>query len=364
MVSIGREYVFIDLGGKSEGYFPVAEVTGEDGQPTVAVGDMVSAYFLSAGKGGMLFTTRLGAGAEAQAHLQEAFANAIPVEGTIDKEIKGGYQVKIAGGVRAFCPFSQLGLRLREEEEVVGRSLSFLIIEYRDNGKSVVVSHRRLVEEERKARREELRATLEEGMTVRGVVTSVQRFGAFVDIGGLEGLVPISEIAWSRVENIEDVLHVGQELDLVILKLDWDNDRFSFSRKQALTDPWSQAAATFPVGSIHTGTVARLTNFGAFVTLADGIDGLVHISKLGAGRRINHPREVVQVGDSLEVKIEAVDQEARRLSLAVVTSDPAAAPVTDEPAAAGKSAPTPPPSGGSFGTLGDLLAAKLKGGKG
>jgi len=373
VISIGREYAFINLGGKSEGYFSLAEVTDENGEPTIKVGDRVEAYFLSAGKGGMLFTTKLGSGAESSAHLEDAFRNRIPVEGTVEKEIKGGFSVRIAGAVRAFCPFSQIGLPRAENEEVIGEKLPFLIIEYRDNGRTVVVSHRRVKEMEREARRKELQETLQEGAAVKGVVTSLQKFGAFVDIGGLEGLLPISEVAWSRVEDIGERLFVGQELDLVVLRLDWENDRFSFSLKQAMSDPWEDAAGEYPEGSIHTGVVARLVNFGAFVTLGEGVDGLIHISRLGAGRRINHPREVVSVGQEVEVKVESVNSEERRISLALVSVGGVEVAAgggkededTDNRREFEQFRRQKQGRGGekaeSLGTLGDLLAAKLKG---
>jgi len=365
VVSVGREYVFIDLGGKSEGYFAVSEVMDESGEVTVAAGDTVVAYFLSAGKGGMLFTTMRGTGAGAHAHLEDAWRSGVPVEGTVDGEVKGGFSIKLTGQVRAFCPFSQMGVARRENDEVLGTKLPFVIIECKDNGRSVVVSHRKAREIERRARRDELRRTLAAGDRVRGTVVSLRNFGAFVDIGGLEGLLPVSEVAWSRVESIEDVLHVGQELDLVVLALDWENDRFSFSRKQAMRDPWERAAEDFPVGTPVTGTVARLVNFGAFVTLADGVDGLIHVSKLGGGRRINHPREVVAVGDRVEVKIEAFDLERRRVSLSM--ADGAAARQEDgggserreyECFRARQGASDRAPA--SLGTLGDLLADKLR----
>ncbi len=187
-------------------------------------------------------------------------------------------------------------------------------------------------------------------------MTSIQKFGAFVDIGGIEGLLPVSEIAWSRTEKVSDVLSAGQQVEVIIKKIDWEKEKFSFSLKDALPDPWDRAADLFPVGSYHSGTVARLAGFGAFVTLAGGIDGLIHISKLGAGRRINHPKEVLKEGQSVEVKIEAVDRQNRKLSLSLAevsrAEEEAAAAIKDYQAKA--SAPQ------SLGTLGDLLKAKME----
>jgi small subunit ribosomal protein S1 len=188
-------------------------------------------------------------------------------------------------------------------------------------------------------------------------VTSIQKFGAFVDIGGVEGLLPVSEIAWTRTEKVGDILSVGQEVEVIIIKLDWDNDRYSFSLKDTLPNPWDRVEETYPIGSFHTGTVARITNFGAFVTLKDGVDGLVHISKMGAGRRINHPREVVKDGQSVEVQVEAVDRSQRRISLALAAISRAEA----EEAATMKEykeKATEEPQ--NMGTLGDMLKTKME----
>lgn len=376
IVRIGREWIFINLGGKSEGYFAISEVTAADGGLTVKEGDSIEAYFLSSGKGGMLFTTRLGKGSEASAHLEEAFHGGIPVEGTIEKEVKGGFNVKVAGGIRAFCPFSQTGLSRSENEAAVGRKLLFVIMEYKEAGKNIIVSHRAVLEEERRQQREKLKASLVEGMTVSGTVCSIRNFGAFVDIGGLEGLLPISEICWGRIEDIHERLHEGQQIEVKIMKLDWDNDRFSFSLKNATPDPWETVAEKYPENSTQQGVVSRLTTFGAFVTLGEGVDGLLHISVLAKGRRINHPREVVTEGQNIEVRIEAINQEERRISLspaeelaprrqtAQAGTDPDAEEEKqrqDYQEYMGKAEAKKKSE--SLGTLGDLLASRLNKGK-
>jgi small subunit ribosomal protein S1 len=328
VVRVGRDRVFVDLGAKSEGTFPLAEVTDPEGQTTVREGDSLEVYFLAAEHGEMRCTTRLGKDAASQGLLAEAFAGGIPVEGVIEAEIKGGFAVKLAGSTRAFCPFSQLGLVRGENDEVAGLTLDFRITEYGENGRNIIVSHRQIVEEERRRQRVKLQDTLSEGMTVNGVVASIRDFGAFVDIGGLDGLLPISEICWGHVEDINERLHIGQKVEVMIMKLDWEAERFSFSLKNATPDPWNNVLVNYPEGSTHQGRVARLSNFGAFITLEEGVDGLLHISKLGGGRRINHPREVLENGQDVEVKIEAVNLEDRRISLALVDKD--AAPENDD----------------------------------
>ncbi len=199
------------------------------------------------------------------------------------------------------------------------------------------------------------------GATVAGVVTAIRPFGAFIDIGGLEGLLPVSEIGWGHVEDIHSKLEVGQKVEVVVLKLDWENERYSFSLKQALTDPWQEAARKFTEGSFHTGTVARLTTFGAFVTLAEGVDGLIHISALAGGRRINHPREVVGEKQEVEVRIDKVDPVARRISLTLAEAARAAeAENRDEVEVREyiREADQKAPAGTS--TFADILAKKLR----
>jgi small subunit ribosomal protein S1 len=197
-----------------------------------------------------------------------------------------------------------------------GRHMTFLITRFEENGRNIVVSARALLEQEREQQKEALQASLQEGATVQGTISSIRDFGAFVDIGGVDGMIPISEIGWSRVEDIKEHLAIGQEVTAVIKKLDWKAGRITLSLKETMPNPWDAVRESFTEGSIHTGTVARLTTFGAFVTLAPGIDGLIHISKLGGGRRINHPREALETGQEVEVKVEGVDNETRKISLA------------------------------------------------
>jgi small subunit ribosomal protein S1 len=363
VLQIGPQWVFLDVGQKGEGVLDVKELQDEEGKVTVAAGDRLAAYFLSGAGGELRFTTRLGVGAAGAAQIEEAWRSGIPVEGRLEKEVKGGFEVRLAGGLRAFCPFSQLGLR-REDypEAVAGQTCSFKVIQFGEQGRNVVVSHRAILEEERARLREALKETLREGMVVKGTVTSLRDFGAFVDIGGVEGLLPISEISYGRVDDIKQVLQVGQELEVAVKKIDWEANRFSFSLRDTLADPWQKVGSVYVEGGTRTGTVARLAPFGAFVTLEDGIDGLVHISKLGAGRRLKHPGEVLKVGEKLTVTIEKIDLEARRISLAPVAAD-----TEDEKAEEPAKTPTgysEKPSGQGMGTLGDMLKKQLEKKKG
>jgi len=355
ILKITPDWIFLDLGRKSEGYLATKELTDKDGNVTVKEGDTIEAYYLPREDQEHLFTTRLGGGEVRQSFLEEAWHSGIPVEGVVEKEIKGGFEIKIAGSIRGFCPYSQMGLqRVDDPQAYVGERLSFKITEYAERGRNIILSNRSVLEEERRKQKEALKASLNEGMTVKGVITSIRPFGAFVNIDGVEGLIPISEISWGRVEDVGEYLKVDQEVEVVILKLDWDKERFSLSLKKALPDPWEDIESKYPADSIHKGTVARLANFGAFVTLTDGVDGLIHISRLRGERRINHPREVLTVGQTIEVKIESMDEENKRLSLA-----PAVTEGQEEKAAAEDYKKHAEQSSGSMGTLGDLLKIKF-----
>ena len=319
ILQIGEEWIFLDVGQKGEGVLDRKELLDNEGELSVVVGDTVSAYFMSRKGGELRFTTRLGGGSSGTAQLEEAWQSGIPVEGRIEKEIKGGYEIKLPGNVRAFCPFSQLGLRRQDNAEaVIDSSRDFRITKFEEQGRNIVVSHRAILEEERRRQRAELMESLKEGMVVSGTITNIRDFGAFVDIGGLEGLLPIAEISYSRVENIEDVLQVGQQIEVAVKKCDWENERFSFSLRDTLADPWARAKDSYPVGSTHTGKVSRLAKFGAFITLEGGIDGLVHISKIGGEQRIRHPQDVLSPGQELQVSIEKVDLDEKRISLVPV----------------------------------------------
>jgi small subunit ribosomal protein S1 len=324
IVKISAEWIFIDLGGKSEGYLERNELLDEEGKLSVKEGDIIHAYFLSTDNDELRFTTKIAGGEAGRHYLEEAWQSGIPVEGLVEKENKGGFEVKIAGELRGFCPYSQMGLqRGGNPSDLIGQHLAFRITQYGEKGRNIVLSHRSILEEERQRQREALIGSLQEGMKVTGTISSIRSFGAFVKIGSVEGLLPISEISWDRVEDIHHLVEVGREVEVVAMKLDWEKDRLSFSLKRALPDPWENIERDFPEGSRHNGTVVRLTDFGAFVTLAAGVDGLLHISKLGPGRRINHPREVVSKGQVVHITVDNIDKDNKRLSLSLVGSEQA-----------------------------------------
>jgi small subunit ribosomal protein S1 len=316
VVSISKDCVFLQLSGKSEGILDRDELTDGDGNLTVKVGDPLRVFFLDAENGELHFTTKIRGKAAGAEMLEQAFLEKMPVEGLVEKEIKGGYEIRI-GETRAFCPYSKMGEKRSEDSaQYVGKRLTFKIQEYKDNGRSILVSNRAIHEEARAERLEALKKTLQEGMVITGPIASIQPYGAFVDLGGIQALLPVSEISRSRVEDIQAVLSVGQEIRASILQLDWRKERITLSMKSLLADPWETAMEKYPKGTKHTGKVVRLADFGAFVSLESGIDGLVHSSEISkAGSYDPRGGLNLKVGQSLSVEILGVDQANRRISL-------------------------------------------------
>ena len=358
IIGITSEHIFLDLGRKGEGCIEKKEFHDADGNLTVREGDTIQAYFVGTRDNEMLFATRIGGGAVDQTQMEDAWRNGIPVEGTVEKEVKGGFSVRIAGGFRGFCPYSQLGNAPAESRgEPVGMRLLFRITKYDGSGRNIVLSHRVLLEEKRREEMESLRGTLREGMTVKGTITSVREFGAFVSVGPIRGLLPASEVGWDRGGDIRETLTPGQEIEVTIIRLDWEKERFSFSLKETLNDPWDRVEGKYPAGSQHAGNVSRLTAFGAFVSLEPGVDGLLHISKLGGGRRIRHPGEAVKEGEEVAVLVESVDRGKRRISLALQEDETEKGHAADSEEYRQYLQEKAPPS---LGSLGEALKAKLK----
>ncbi len=317
VVSVGEEWVFVDIGAKTEGAIAREELVDEDGTLTVRPGDRLDAYVVRARDGDVLLSVKMTAAATDQA-IEDAYRSGVPVEGLVTGERKGGYTVSIFGQ-QTFCPYSQIDFPGRgTSADYIDQRLPFRIIEHSEGGRNVVVSRRALLEEEKARQAEELKGRLSVGDIVPGRVTNLTNFGAFVDIGGLEGLIPMSEMAWYRVKEAGDVVNPGDTLDVKILALDWTHDRISLSRKQTLADPWHTATEKYPEEKVFSGKVNKLMTYGAFVELEPGLEGLIHISAMGAGRRLKHPKEMVTEGQNVDVKVLSVDPTARRISLELV----------------------------------------------
>ncbi len=314
--NITNQYVTLDVNAKREGLVPIADMTNEDGTLRCKIGDSVEVIFAGMQNGAFLFSGSIGAKQVIDRTLADAYAQQMPVEGLVEKEINGGYEVTVAGK-RAFCPFSQINLFRQEGAEYIGHKFSFLISEYGedDRGVNVIVSRRALLEKEREAQRQELVEDLHVGMIATGTVTRIVEFGVFVDLGGAEGLIPLKEIAWARDVKPEDVVKPGDKVDVQIKDLDWDRNRISLSLRGAQGDPWDDAAARFPQGSTFTGKITKIEKFGAFAQIVPGVEGLIPIGKLGGGRRLMSAREAVTEGQELLLQVDSVDVERRRFSL-------------------------------------------------
>jgi small subunit ribosomal protein S1 len=318
VVSISGDSVYVDLGGKTEGSIDIGEFVNEEGVPGIKEGDEVDAFFVSVQDGIRRLTTLVnGYSAVTLRAIRDAFEAGLPVNGEVKREVKGGFEVSV-GGVRCFCPFSQIDLKGGREGGVyLGRTFPFNVLEYEENGRNIIISRRARLEQEKQARIEELKKTLSEGQEITASVSSIQNFGVFVDLGGIDGLIPASEISWDRAERPGDVLTPGQKVTARIISLDWERNRLTLSLKAMQQDPWADVSDRYTPDSRINGTIVRLAPFGAFVRLAPGVEGLAHISNLGAGRRINHPKEVVEVGQAVEVYVLSVDAANRKISLSL-----------------------------------------------
>lgn len=332
VIAIGASSVFVSVGEKAEGTIDIVEFRDPStGDLTVAVGDEVKATVVDDGgeSGSAVLTRMLGRGGHAAAQLEQAYELGVPVEGVVSGETKGGFEVQI-GSIRAFCPGSQIDLRRGGERtpssSYIGQRFSFRVTKVENDARNVVVSRRDILEEQAAEEATQTWKTIREGAIVEGVVRTIRDFGAFVDLGGVDGMIHISELAFTRVSHPSDVLEVGQTVRVQIIKVadkaDKDGRRqIGLSLRALAEDPWSTVATRFPAGTTFSGEVKRVEAYGAFVELEPGIEGLVHISKMALDRRLNHARQAASVGDIVEVTVVGVDAGERRISLSMVEAD-------------------------------------------
>jgi small subunit ribosomal protein S1 len=318
IVSISGDYVFVDLGGKSEGVINLNEFLKEDGTYHVNEGDTIDAFFVAFSDGLKRFTSRSkGYSTVDLQGIRNAYEANLPVNGKVVSELKGGFEVHV-GKVRCFCPFSHIDLKgERRSEPYINQTFPFKILEYKENGRNVILSRRALLEEEQQERLREFKESLQVGMEVTGKIRAIQKFGAFIDLGGIDGLIPSSELSWNRAERAENLLSTGQEVTVKVIAIDWEKNRLTLSIKSMQPDPYTNAAENYPIDRTVKGTIVRLENFGAFVNLEPGVDGLIPISKFGTGRRIKHPKEVVEVGQLVEARVIDVDAANRKITLSM-----------------------------------------------
>ena len=320
VVAVTDSTVFVDLSAKSEGVVDVAEFKDADGNVNIKEGDKIKVFFTGEIHGEMRFTTKIGGSSADDTMIENAWKGGIPVEGHVEAEIKGGFEVKL-GGKRAFCPYSQMGFKDKKEPAFyVGKTLSFIITEYKNEGRDILVSNRKIGESEYANNLGKLATQITEGAVVEAVVESIEKFGAFVNVMGFRALLPISEMSLDRVSDAGDIVEVGQELKVKVIKTDWKNERVSVSLKALMADPWDEAAEKFPAGTKVDGKISKIMDFGLFVNLDKGIDGLVHISELeGVGANTNL-RKVYKIGQEMSVVVEKIDPEAKRISLKPASS--------------------------------------------
>jgi small subunit ribosomal protein S1 len=316
VVALGAESSLVDIGGKSEAVIDSAELKDDEGRFEVTRGERIQAMVVSTA-GGLKLSRRLALGAATVRQLEDAYQSGLAVEGKVERAVKGGYEVRIARQ-RAFCPVSQIDVvRNTEPARHEGRVYRFRIVEFKDGGKNLVVSRRVLLEEEQRAHADEVRKTIAEGAVVTGRVVSTRDFGAFVDLGGgVQGLLHVSEMAWERVPDATQFVTIGDEITVKVLRVDADRQTISLGLKQLAADPWARAAETYRAGQLCSGRVTRVAEFGPFVELEPGIEGLVPLSESGVSRDAS-VKKAFRVGEQLQVIVLDVDATARRIRLSV-----------------------------------------------
>lgn len=320
IVAITDTTIFLDLSAKSEGILDRAELADENGNVSVKEGDKIKVFFTGEVHGEMRFTTKIAGGKADTSMVENAWKNGIPVEGKVDAEIKGGFQIKI-GENRAFCPYSQMGYKKKEEPSFyVGKVLPFIVTEFKNEGKNILVSNRMIGENEYNAGIAKLATQITEGTIVEAEVESIEKFGAFVNVMGFRALLPISELSLDRVSDAGEVVEVGQQLKVKVLKTDWKNERVSVSLKALIANPWDSVEEKFAVGDKIDGTVSKIMDFGVFVNLDKGIDGLVHISELEGVSASTNLKKVYKQGQKMSVVIDKIDAENKRISLKTASS--------------------------------------------
>ncbi len=368
VVQINSDEILVDIGAKSEGFIPLKELASfsvDDPRQIVEEGQEIEVYVLKAedSEGRIILSKQRADSAKMWESLQDKLDNQETVEGEVKEVVKGGLLVDI--GIRAFMPASLVDRRYVEDLNVyLGQKLQAKIIELKQMKdsprKKVVLSRKALLEEEYLKKREEMLATIEEGSVVKGVVRRITNFGAFVDIGGIDGLLHVSEMSWYRINHPSEVVSVGDEIEVKILKVDQENEKISLGLKQVLPNPWDNVDENYQAGSIITAKVVRLAPFGAFVQLEPGVEGLVHISHL-ADHHVEKPEEVVSEGEEIQVKVLSVDKEQKRIRLSIrevnkereprQKPEPKPVPENDIPEVANDN---------SNLTIGDMLGEQLK----
>lgn len=316
IISIDKDQVLIDIGYKSEGQVRIQEFLDENGNVNAKVGDAIEVMveWWDDEDERVLLSKDKASNIKIWESIKTSYDEEGTVKGTITNRVKGGFSVDI--GVPAFLPGSQADLRpIRNLDEMVGKEFDFKILKYNRKRSNIVLSRRAILEKELNERRTATLATIEEGKVIEGTVKNITEYGVFVDLGGVDGLLHITDISWGRVKHPSELFTIGDPITVKILNLDLENERVSLGMKQLAEDPWSTAAEKYAVGSRVTGKVVSLTDYGAFIELEEGIEGLIHVSEMSWTRKIRHPSKVVSVGDEVEAVVLDIKPESRRISL-------------------------------------------------
>ena len=336
VVAIGAEVAFVDVGGKGEATIALDELRDDDGALEVAVGDRIQAVVVAT-DGGLTLSRKLARGAATTQQLEEAARSGLPVEGRVERAFKGGFEVRI-GGARAFCPFSQIDTIRTEPAVHEGRVYEFRIIEFKEGGRNVIVSRRALLEERQRDSAADVRRSIVPGAVLTGRVASVREFGAFVDLGaGVQGLLHVSEMGWSRIVDPSQIVKPGDEITVSVLRVDDETQRIALGLKQLTADPWSEVAVRYEVGKVYPGRVTRTEEFGAFVELEPGVEALAHASTFSPSCGAGGWKELARPGTTAGFEILSIDADKRRIGVALTTvgsaEASAAAPQVPSPAA-------------------------------
>ncbi|OED40329.1 30S ribosomal protein S1 [Endozoicomonas sp. (ex Bugula neritina AB1)] len=319
VVDIDSDWVTVHAGLKSEGVIPASQFLNDDGELSIAVGDEVQVALdaVEDGFGETRLSREKAKRMEAWGELEKAFEAEDVVKGVISGKVKGGFTVDVAT-IRAFLPGSLVDVRpVRDTAHLEGKELEFKVIKLDQKRNNVVVSRRSVLEAENSAEREELLGSLQEGLEVKGIVKNLTDYGAFVDLGGVDGLLHITDMAWKRIKHPSEIVNVGDEINVKVLKFDRERNRVSLGLKQLGEDPWVAITNRFPEGTRGVGRVTNLTDYGCFVELEEGVEGLVHVSEMDWTNKNIHPSKVVSLGDEVEVQVLDIDEERRRISLGI-----------------------------------------------
>lgn len=323
IVEVQSDYVLVDINYKSEGLIPMSEFRIVEGSNSIQPGDEIEVYVdkIENDNGMIVLSKEKADMSRAWTDISRAAENQEHIEGTVIAKVKGGLSVDI--GVKAFLPGSQIDLRpVRNMDMYIGKKYKFKVIKFNKKRGNIVLSRRALLEEERESLRSQTKDLMKEGSKVKGIVKNVTDYGAFIDLGGIDGLLHITDMSWARIKHPNEVINVGDEIDVVVLKYDTEKERVSLGLKQLTEDPWLDTAGKFPVGQKLSGKVVSLTDYGAFIDVGEGVEGLIHVSEMSWTKRVKHPSQIVNVGDEVDVQVLALDQENRRISLGMKQLQP------------------------------------------